>query len=130
MQMKICVICKKEKPLSSFGKRSRNKDKLDTRCRECALESERLRGRWFDSYKNTCSCIICSENDPVCLDFHHIDPSNKNKIIRNYRFYDKERVMTELAKCICLCSNCHKKFHAHNWTYEDGVVYSDVHLGK
>ena len=121
--MKLCRSCGKEKPQSSFGKRTRNKDGLDTRCRECALIDERTRGRWFDEYKTTCKCKICGESDPACLEFHHKDPLTKNKMITNYRFYKKERVIKELQKCICLCSNCHKKFHAYNWQIKDGVIF-------
>ena len=35
--MKICSCCKKEKPLLSFGKHTKNKDGLQYQCKECRI---------------------------------------------------------------------------------------------
>lgn len=35
MQTKICTFCKRELPLESFGKCTKSKDGLKTRCKEC-----------------------------------------------------------------------------------------------
>ena len=61
--------------------------------------------------KKTLSCT-CGENHPACLEFHHIDPSIKEfEISGAVRLYGKEKIMNEIAKCIVLCSNCHRKRH-------------------
>lgn len=57
------------------------------------------------------ACVRCGEDHPACLDFHHIDPSKKVISIANAvrSSWSKERLLTEIAKCEVLCSNCHRK---------------------
>ncbi len=73
-----------------------------------------LTREWFKALKSKLSCLACSENDPCCLEFHHIDPSSKRSTIA--RMVKDElpikQIVHELKKCVCLCSNCHKKVHA------------------
>jgi hypothetical protein len=59
-------------------------------------------------------CIVCSEKEPCCLGFHHLDPSTKEFDIGNayQRRISPNRLARELAKCVCLCHNCHAKLHA------------------
>ena len=58
-------------------------------------------------------CYYCPETEPMCIDFHHPDPKQKsfnigiNIIGRSYAVLE-----AEIAKCICLCRNCHSKYHA------------------
>jgi hypothetical protein len=63
--------------------------------------------------KQNSKCLACSENDPVCLDFHHREPSKKD--VNIFALYKKgwsiARVMEEIAKCDILCANCHRKLH-------------------
>lgn len=48
---------------------------------------------------------------PVCFDFDHRDPIQKEfKISGNYRFRWKE-LKKELDKCDLRCSNCHRLRH-------------------
>jgi hypothetical protein len=58
-------------------------------------------------------CSRCSEDHIATLDFHHLDPSEKeiglNQAIR--RKWSLEKIKGELEKCIILCSNCHRKLH-------------------
>lgn len=68
----------------------------------------------IEQYKLTHPCVKCGESDICCLDFHHIDPS-----IKLYDFgtlkkkaYSTATILAELEKCVSLCSNCHRKFHA------------------
>ena len=43
MNIKICVECKTEKPISEFGKNKRSwKDGLNTRCKSCMKERYRV----------------------------------------------------------------------------------------
>lgn len=41
MQTKICTFCKRELPLESFGKCTKSKDGLKTRCKECRNKIKR-----------------------------------------------------------------------------------------
>ena len=67
------------------------------------------------SYKLAHPCKICGEGDPDCLDFHHLDPTQKESNINNLAQSVKSipRLLKEIDKCILLCANCHRKFHAN-----------------
>jgi hypothetical protein len=58
-------------------------------------------------------CAICGESFVTAIDFHHLDPSNKAfNIGENKGRFRIEALAAEVAKCICLCANCHRKYHA------------------
>lgn len=68
--------------------------------------------RAFDAWKRTLFCEQCGENDPDCLDLHHINPKEKDysfAVLRGKPM--NERFFNEVAKCIVLCANCHRKLH-------------------
>jgi len=54
-------------------------------------------------------CKICGYNRyDGALDFHHIDPSQKDFAVSAGGFNrSKERSREEAAKCVLLCRNCH-----------------------
>jgi hypothetical protein len=56
-------------------------------------------------------CKYCGEKHPVCLDSHHVDPTEKEGHISQLTYAPK-KLAAELAKCICVCANCHRKLHA------------------
>lgn len=98
------------------GKRNRKKIWYQNN-REQILDKKKkkvsyIRGM-FKSIKAEHGCIICGEKDPSCIEFHHIDKETKefgiSDAIRNG--YSIQRILNELAKCIPVCSNCHKKIH-------------------
>lgn len=60
--------------------------------------------------ENNC-CQLCGESDISCLDFHHINPSDKKFSITDGRNYGIREVLDEISKCAILCSNCHRKLH-------------------
>ncbi len=68
---------------------------------------------WFAEYRSSLSCIICNENHPGVLDFHHRDPSTKEASLANVvsSGWGKKRIIEEVEKCDVLCSNCHRKLH-------------------
>jgi len=70
-------------------------------------------GIWIREYKEKLVCIKCSENNPVCLDFHHVDSSIKEGNISNmvHSGYSVKNIIKEVEKCIILCANCHRKIH-------------------
>lgn len=57
-------------------------------------------------------CLFCREQEPICLDFHHINPANKEFAVGGARMMATKRVIAEIAKCVVLCANCHRKLHA------------------
>ncbi len=69
---------------------------------------------WVYEYKRESNgCQQCSETDPACLDFHHLDGDEKEMTISHMITYgySKNRVKEEIRKCILLCANCHRKEH-------------------
>jgi hypothetical protein len=68
---------------------------------------------WWKEYKLQFSCSQCPESHPSCIDFHHLDPNEKDTEVAymvNHNF-GKDRILREIAKCQVLCSNCHRKLH-------------------
>ena len=45
------------------------------------------------------------------MQFHHIDPSQKDADWNILRKRAWERIKIELDKCVLVCSNCHYKVH-------------------
>ncbi len=68
---------------------------------------------YVDDIKAKSSCKFCAEKEPCCLEYHHLDPTTKDIDPANMvsQGWAKVRIDAELAKCICVCSNCHKKVH-------------------
>lgn len=71
--------------------------------------------KWLKTIKSELFCATCGENDPVCLDFHHSNKTEKEICVSQAvnRGWSKERILKEIAKCEILCSNCHRKFHSN-----------------
>jgi hypothetical protein len=54
-------------------------------------------------------CICCTEKELCALDFHHL--GDKDMVISQMLGMKDERLMAEIAKCVVLCANCHRKHH-------------------
>ncbi len=71
----------------------------------------RGKAKW-DLYKASLKCARCAENHIATLDFHHLDPNEKehevSKLISSRMF---TKAYKEIKKCAVLCSNCHRKLH-------------------
>ena len=93
------------------AKKAREKKLANPSARRLLGELKRVKKEWLDSVKLKCS--RCSEDDPVCLDFHHRDPSQKDENIGRMlnKAWSLPRLQAEVAKCDVLCSNCHRKLH-------------------
>ena len=58
-------------------------------------------------------CSICGYNKCIeALDFHHIDPEEKEMNMSRGKSKAWNIVLKELDKCILLCSNCHRELHS------------------
>ena len=67
---------------------------------------------WLREYKESLGCEVCGETHPACLEFHHINPQEKNFSIGRPDDYISVRLLqTEIAKCRLLCAKCHRKEH-------------------
>ena len=54
-----------------------------------------------------CGYNKCSE----ALEFHHLNPKEKDFTISAYNSSNWEDYLKESKKCILVCSNCHKEIH-------------------
>jgi len=86
----------------------------DRRIRDKATSAKRReRNKEYVMSKMT-PCVKCGFFHPAAMDFHHKDPSTKDKGISELVRcgYATQRIVEEIEKCICLCSNCHRILHA------------------
>lgn len=95
----------------SYMKQWHEKNKARrTEKRDC-MPDYRSKQDWYRKWKASLFCILCGEDHPACLDFHHREPSNKSFNVSqgpNSR-YSVSRILEEAEKCDVLCSNCHRK---------------------
>jgi len=114
---KICPRCKTDKDASEYYIRKGRKEKrLSGFCKRCLSENRVERGREYKSkcveYKGGC-CEKCGyKKSNSALEFHHVDPSQKDFGIggqRRTKFDDITKL--ELDKCLLLCANCHREEH-------------------
>lgn len=113
---KKCPHCEIIKPLSEFYKRRKGTNP-STYCKECTNLQTRARQKALKKkaveYKGGC-CSVCGYDNYIgALEFHHVNPNEKDFSISTVRSYSFEKVKSELDKCVLLCSNCHKETHAN-----------------
>lgn len=74
--------------------------------------NKKKKKEWIREYKINHPCA-CGESDPCCLDFHHRDKEDKEDLISRMiqNNLSLERIESEIAKCVIMCSNCHRKLH-------------------
>jgi aromatic ring-opening dioxygenase LigB subunit len=131
--MKKCSQCKKEKSVEEFSWKNKKKNRRSPNCKECHAHNrkqhyennkEKIKSQvnkrkygyrdWFKNLKSTLSCVVCGESESCCLDFHHTDPTKKEKAVSQMTSLglSKENILKEIDKCVVVCSNCHRKIHA------------------
>ena len=116
MNMKTCRVCNRNLDDTLFPK---NGNALRNICKEC--QTKRVRAKqlefvnWLQSLKTECS--ICGyRRCKEALEWHHTGGDkefNVSKFVNsNYpSSKNKEKVLTELSKCILVCANCHREIH-------------------
>lgn len=129
---KPCKDCGGVFPLTDFHRRSNTKDGRGPYCRSCANTRSK---RWAETHqrgrdgananytrswqkarglivalKRQSCCAFCGEREPVCLDFHHIDPGSKSVSLA--KSHSIQEIVEEAGKCVLICRNCHAKVHA------------------
>lgn len=101
-----CDPCRRETAKKSYTK---HRDKVISKSTDRNNKSR----EWFRELKKSLSCCVCGESDSACLDFHHMDPSQKLfEVGMSPARTSKKRMVEEINKCACLCANCHRKYHA------------------
>lgn len=130
---KTCTKCFIEQPIEEFGlikggtrRRSQCKacGRLDYknhstpetrkfRAEQASVQRIEIRKK-IAILKVETGCFFCKMNEPVCLDYHHVDPSTKRRDVASLAKSPClwKTILKEMAKCICVCSNCHRRIHA------------------
>lgn len=90
---------RKKNPLKTleYGKKGRNK-------------SNKIQKIALNKIRSQNPCFVCGESRLNCLEFHHLDPSKKERLVTAPA--GLETVLKESEKCIILCANCHALYHA------------------
>lgn len=129
-ELKQCTSCKLTLSISNFSKNKTRKDGLQSQCKNCRKlkwkteyaknresylnkrKNQELNGKErYKNLKNNSKCFICGESESCCLEFHHLDSNLKNENLSKMIYFSNQKFNEELSKCICLCSNCHRKVH-------------------
>lgn len=130
--MKLCTKCNTRKNKKEFHKNKTKPDGLQPHCKQCAKQHhttwyqqnkkrvmqhtcnrrQRLNER-IDKIKKQTGCVICGEDEVICLDFHHLSEHKKERNVSDMvRFGPSwDTLQQEIDKCIVVCSNCHRKIH-------------------
>jgi transcription elongation factor Elf1 len=61
--------------------------------------------------KRTFGCLLCGENNPDNLQFHHVLPDLKLATVSELVWNRSKLVviLKEIDKCVCVCGGCHKR---------------------
>ena len=132
---KKCGSCGELKPLEEFCRKGilkNGKVKRNAYCRLCnsvrckeyyhnnkehhlkvikknKIKYRKNRKEFIQNVKQINGCALCEEKELCCLDFHHL--YNKDFLLSTVNITSIEKIKKELKKCVCLCSNCHRKVH-------------------
>lgn len=130
--MKLCTKCGITKEISEFNKNKTKPDGLQSKCKEChrkytrehykkhkakyktkASDYKQRNKDFLEKLKKTLKCSKCGESRHYVLDYHHIDPRQKDFNITwmCHNSYSIKNIKAEINKCIPLCSNCHRELH-------------------
>lgn len=121
--MQNCTKCGVELNESNAYKKSDTR--WQSKCKKCANEyfAERWKKRKLDAiaYKGG-KCQVCGYDKFYgALEFHHVDPKEKDCDWGKLRLKNWDTVKKELDKCICVCANCHREIHG-SVAQQDGAT--------
>lgn len=101
---------RKENP--DYDKKYYRKNKKEVDGRNSSYKKDNRKK--IDKYKKDIGCKYCGENEPVVLDFHHLNPQTKNMNVADMvnKGYSLKNIFHEIEKCIVVCCNCHRKLES------------------
>lgn len=77
-------------------------------------------------------CQVCGyDKFKSALEFHHLNPEEKEFSISSYSRLKKSVILNEAKKCALLCSNCHRGLHSGELTVElKQHILSEEYINK
>jgi DNA-directed RNA polymerase subunit RPC12/RpoP len=117
METKICTKCKRELPIDEFNWRNKAKGTRRSECKYChsgyMKQKYQEKKQIVQDIKASCKCAKCGDSRGYVLDFHHINPDEKENTVARMTSnnYKLDKVYDEIEKCAVLCANCHREFH-------------------
>lgn len=130
--MKLCFECETEKPFTDFYANKSCRDGFFKTCKSCLsilrkakyasdpnLKVKRQKNYTAMRRRNRLivwdyllehPCVDCGQDDPMVLEFDHIDRTTKSyEISEATRGKSVKNLLAEMAKCEVRCANCHRK---------------------
>lgn len=128
-----CCRCGEIKLEQQFAWRRKHRGQRDSFCRPCrsaygrehyetnkqryidqaAASQRRLRRErttYLIEYFAAHPCTDCGEDDPIVLEFDHLDAKAKSFTIGGAISYRRwQSILDEMAKCEVVCANCHRR---------------------
>jgi hypothetical protein len=114
-EFRYCPRCKNNCSINEFYDR-RGKKNSSVYCKKCTsdqvVERTKKLKQEMVNYKGGC-CQICGYKKYIgALEFHHLNPNEKDFTIAHVRQYKFDDIIkSELDKCMLVCSNCHREIH-------------------
>lgn len=126
--MKKCSKCKEVKIFNDFPKNRSRKDGLHQYCKVCNAEIcsknypkrkgyfsvsrkflQKRNHQYVLDFLKQNKCIDCGENDPIVLEFDHLEKKKANISDMIRRSFSLETIQKEMNKCVIRCANCHRR---------------------
>jgi hypothetical protein len=127
METKKCSSCSEIKFISEFYKDGgkcktcqhaynkvhnlKNKDKYKKYHHKASKKSYDRGQEFMNKHRALCGCQKCGDKRYWVIDYHHLDPNEKDNPITYYKTSTLDVLKKEIKKCIPLCRNCHTDFH-------------------
>lgn len=117
MQTKICTKCHKELPITDFNWRNKEKGTRRSECKYChsayMKQKYQEKKNIIQELKSKCACAKCGDTRGYVLDYHHLNPKQKDNTVARLTSNNSnlDKTFEEIEKCIVLCANCHREFH-------------------
>lgn len=100
--------CGEDNKNNFYGKRK-------TKCKKCCnMDSAITQRNKKLKFVSICGgkCAICGYSKSIsALQFHHLNPAEKDKGFDSFTGWSNKRIKNELDNCILLCANCHAEEH-------------------
>ena len=80
-------------------------------------ERTKLKRTWVTKLKQTLGCAVCGIGVPEALQFHHLEDHVREKSISRLLSNSAglPKIIVEIEKCSCLCSNHHLMLHSEKY---------------